>query len=183
MAAGPTRRTALTAAAALPLLAAGCKGVGALAAPPRPAPDVALLRAAITAEELMVARYQAATALMTRSAGPAADPRPGAGSLSPLLTGLLGEHRAHLAGLRARLAVPVPGPYASDRAGPLPPAGRLPTAAGDLLAYLAGAELAAADRLSRQLLAAPPALAQLMASIGAAEATHGAALQAAGRRR
>jgi len=45
------------------LLAAGCRGVGALAAPPRPAPDVALLRAAISAGELMVTRYAEAARL------------------------------------------------------------------------------------------------------------------------
>ena len=58
MAAYPTRRVVLAAAATLPLAAAsGCGGVNVLAAPPRPAPDVALLRSAIAAEQLLIARY------------------------------------------------------------------------------------------------------------------------------
>ncbi len=176
MAASPTRRAALAAAAAgLPLLAAGCKGPGALAAPPRPAADVAQLRAAIAAEELMVARYQAA--LATGAAGPAGAGRTGP---RPLLTALLGQHRAHLDRLRRQLRVP-PGPYAGDRTVPRPAVGPLPPEARALLAHLAAAEAAAADRLAGQLAAVPPSLAQLLASISAAEATHGPALLAAGR--
>jgi len=180
VAAVTTRRTALAAAAALPLLAAGCKGVGALAAPPRPAPDVALLRSAIAAEELLVARYQAADRLMGRSAGTVADQRPG-GSLAALVSLLLDQHAAHLTRLRDRLIVPVPGPDATDRPGRLPSAPPLPPAPRALLADLAAAEHAAAARLARQLLAAPPALAQLLASIAAAEATHVPQLRSAER--
>ena len=48
----------------------------------------------------------------------------------------------------------------------------LPAAPQQLAAYLAAAERQAAARLERQLLSAPPSLAQLLASISAAEATH-----------
>jgi multidrug efflux pump subunit AcrA (membrane-fusion protein) len=98
-----TRRAVLAAtAASLPLLAlSGCKGVGALATPPRPAPDVAVLKAAIAAEEVMIARYDA---VITRSARLA-------GSLRPLRA----EHQSHLVQLRSRLIVP-PG-----SGGPVPP--------------------------------------------------------------
>ena len=42
----------------LPLAAvSGCDGPDVLAAPPSPAPDVTVLRGAITAEQLMITRY------------------------------------------------------------------------------------------------------------------------------
>jgi hypothetical protein len=173
--AGPKRRTVLVASAALPLLAAGCQGVGALAAPPRPAPDVALLREVIAAEELMVARYAEAIRLMSAVVAPGPAAR-AAHSQRALLDSLLGQHRAHLRQLLARLVVPVGSPYppAPRRRGPEP---ALPPAPTRLLARLADAESAASARLARQLLAAPPALAQLLASISAAEATHVPALR------
>jgi len=100
VAADRTRRAVLTAGAAcLPILAvSGCKGVGALAAPPRPAPDVAILRAAIAAEEVMIARYDAVVR--------------GSDGLAAALRPLRAEHRAHLAQLRSRLIVP---PAAASR--------------------------------------------------------------------
>ena len=167
MAAGRTRRAVLAAAAGLPLLAvSGCKGVGALAAPPRPAPDVAVLRSAIAAEEVMIARYDA---VMTRSASLAARLRP-----------LRGEHRLHLAQLRSRLIVP---PASAAAASPSPsPAGpgSVPAGSAAAISYLQAAEHAAAVTLLRQLAAVSPSLAQLMASVAASEATHVAALAAAG---
>ena len=64
MTAGPTRRVMLTASAALPLVAlAGCRGVGALAPPPAPAPDVDVLTTAIAGEQLLIARYEAVLAV------------------------------------------------------------------------------------------------------------------------
>lgn len=184
VAAAQSRRALLgAAAAALPLLLAGCKGVQALGAPPRPAPDVALLQAAISAEELMVARYQAALRLP--------QPLPAA-----TLGALLAEHQAHLGQLRSRL---IPGsPQAAGAvasagavrsAGARPSAGRpspspgqpsVPAGARPAASYLADAEQAASDYLLRQLLLAPPALAQLLASISASEATHVPVLQAVG---
>jgi hypothetical protein len=174
MAAGRTRRAVLAAAAGLPLLAvSGCKGVGALATPPRPAPDVAVLRSAIAAEEVMIARYDA---VMTRSASLAARLRP-----------LRAEHRLHLAQLRSRLIVPpasaaAASPSPSPSPTGQPPAGPGGVAAGSAAAisYLQAAEHAAAVTLLRQLAAVSPSLAQLMASVAASEATHVTALAAAG---
>jgi hypothetical protein len=168
VAAGRTRRAVLAAAAALPLLAvSGCKGVGALATPPRPAPDVAVLRSAIAAEEVMIARYDA---VMTRSA-----------SLAARLRTLRGEHRLHLAQLRSRLIVPPasaaaaspsPSPSGQPPAGP----GSVPAGSAAAISYLQAAEQAAAATLLRQLAAVSPSLAQLMASVAASEATHVTAL-------
>lgn len=174
--AGRSRRSVLAATvASLPLLAVtGCKGVGALATPPRPAPDVAVLRRAIAAEELMIARYDA---VITRSAGLAAALRP-----------LRAEHRLHLAELRSRLVVPaggVPAGGAAGRAGRRPAQARAAAPAASsgpatAISFLQGAERSAAADLLRHLAAVSPSLAQLMASIAASEATHVAALSAAG---
>jgi hypothetical protein len=168
--AGRSRRSVLAATvASLPLLAVtGCKGVGALAAPPRQQPDVAVLRAAIAAEELMIARYDA---VIARSASLAAGLRP-----------LRAEHRLHLAELRSRLIVPPGSPAGTAAqspaaARPAAPRQGSPAAA---ISFLQGAERAAAADLLRHLGAASPSLAQLMASIAASEATHVAALSAAG---
>ncbi len=173
---GPTadrsRRAVLAATvASLPLLAVtGCKGVGALAAPPRPAPEVALLRAAIAAEELMIARYDA---VIARSPGLTAGLRP-----------LRAEHRLHLAEFRSRLIVP-PGSAAASAASPAPASsGASPGASGApartaaAISFLQGAERVAAAELLRRLTAVSPSLAQLMASVAASEATHVAALAA-----
>jgi len=191
VAADPTRRTVLAATAALPLLAAGCKGVGALAAPPQPAPDVALLRDVIAAEELMIARYQAAiriapgTGASAGSAGTAAGSAGAAAGdgtgMAVVLRSLLSQHQAHLARLSARLIVPVGSRYPPALSHRRTPAPRLPSVPHQLAAHLAAAERAASGRLARQLLAAPPSLAQLLASISASEATHVPVLRTAGR--
>lgn len=161
------RRGVLAATMAAPLLAAplfatGCsRGFGALGTPPRPLPDVAVLTRAIVAETRLIARYQAVLARFPR--------------LATALDPLLADHRAHLAGLRARLvpgaAQPSPSPSASSAASQPVPAGQ--TAA---VAYLGAAEDAAAAALLGRLAAASPSLAQLLASIAASEATHAAAL-------
>ena len=171
VAAGRTRRSILAAAAGLPLLAvSGCKGEGALATPPRPAPDVAVLRSAIAAEEVMIARYDA---VMTASASLAARLRP-----------LRAEHRLHLGQLRSRLIVP-PASAVAPSPSPLP-SGRSPAGPGSVppgpaaaISYLQAAEHAAAAMLLRQLAAVSPSLAQLMASVAASEATHVTVLAAA----
>ena len=166
------RRAVLAAAASTALLAAaGCKGVGALASPPRPASEVALLRAAIAAEEEMVARYHA---VIIRSPGLAAGLRP-----------LRAEHQRHLAELRSRLIVP-PGSAAGAARSPAAARSRRPQPAQDsgpaspaaAISFLQEAERTAAADLLRQLTAASPSLAQVMASIAASEATHVAALAA-----
>ena len=87
-----TRRGLLSAAAALPLAAAGCQGLRVLGTPPRPLPDVAVLRTAMDGETLLIAQYTAVLAAQPGLAG--------------LLDPLLGQHRAHL-GRPWPLAAPV----------------------------------------------------------------------------
>ncbi len=157
------------AAAALPLLLAACKGVQALGVPPPPPVDVRALKAAISAEQVMVDRYRAAVAL------PAAA---GTGVMTAFAS-VLAEHQEHLAQLRSRLVQPATGPSPSPSASAspsyLPPGGLAAT-----LRFLEHAEQTAADRLTAYLPVAPPALAQLFASIAASEATHAPFLRAAG---
>ncbi len=63
---GPTRRALLAASAAtLPVLLTACKGVQSLGTPPAPPRDIVLLRDAISAEQLMVARYLTASRQLT----------------------------------------------------------------------------------------------------------------------
>jgi hypothetical protein len=155
------RRSVLAAAAAAaPLLAAGCKGVGGLGTLPRPGPDVAVLRGAIGTEQALIARYHSALAAS-----------PG---LKDTLDPVLGQHLAHLAALRSRLI----GPAATPRPARPSPAstGRVADQASTLDA-LAAAEQAAAGALVSRLAAASPSLAQLLASISAAEASHAALLR------
>jgi len=155
--ADPRRRSVLAAAAmTFPLLAAGCKGVGALGTPPRPLPDVAVLDNAITAEKLMIARYRATIA--------------GSPGQAAFLTPLLAQHRAHLARLRSRLFDPreTPSPAGSGRPGG--PAASGGHASG--LIALRAAEEDAASALIRHLTEVTPSLAQLLASIAASEASH-----------
>jgi len=152
------RRSVLAAAgAAVPLLAAGCKGVGGLGTLPRPGPDVAVLRAAIGTEQALIARYRSALAAS-----------PGwQDTLDPVLD----QHLAHLAALRSRLISPVtPGPARTS-----PPAAAGQAAVG--LSALAAAEQAAAGALISRLATASPSLAQLLASISASEASHAALLR------
>jgi hypothetical protein len=170
VAVGPTRRAMLAAsAAAVPFLATACRGIQVLGTPPPPAPDIRVLRSAIAAEQLMIARYRAAI----RQAGKDGPPGQAAGAG---LTGLLSEHEQHLAQLRARLIEP---------AGYTPPRPGSPAAANSGQAGLAGVigalatdEQAVSDALAAQLLAVPPSLAQLLASISASEATHVPVLRA-----
>lgn len=168
----PTRRMLLAAAGSGTLLLAGCKGIAALGPLPTLAPDVRTLDEAIRAEELMVATYEAA--LSALGAGP------GAGRLTPVLATVLADHRAHLAQLRKRLVLPPRLATARPRQSLPPPA--LPAGRGRIVGSLLAAEREAAARLARQLLDVPPALAQLMASIGASEAAHVVVIAAARRR-
>ncbi|MFB4311009.1 DUF4439 domain-containing protein [Actinomadura sp. GTD37] len=119
--------------------------------------DVPVLVGAIASEQNLIAAYEAA-----RSARPAL-----AGRLDPVLA----HHREHLAVLK-RHYVPGSGDRA-DEGGALPPPPGPPTASqGSPLAELRAAE----DRAARGRIAdaakAGPALAQLLASIGACEAGH-----------
>jgi hypothetical protein len=154
-----TRRRVLAAAAmTLPLVAAGCKGIGALGTPPKPAADVAVVRAAIAMETQLIARYGAVLGALPQ--------------LAPVLRPLLAQHHEHLTRLRSRLIIPQgarPVPSArAPRHGTAPVPGTTQAA----LASLRDAETAAATALLAHLTAAPESLAQLLASISASEATH-----------
>jgi hypothetical protein len=169
---GPSRRAVLAAsAAAAGALVTGCRGVQALGAPPPPSPEVRLLRAAITAEQLLIARYRVA---LRQAAGP------GGHAAALGLTAIAAEHAAHLVQLSARLVIPPGSALARE---PKPSAGpaALPSGLTSAIAALAGDEQAAVTRLSGQLLAVPGSLAQLLASIAASEATHVPVLHALGR--
>jgi hypothetical protein len=169
MARDATRRRVLTATAVtLPLLAAGCKGIAALGPPPKAAPDVAVARDAMAVETQLIAAYDAVLAALPALGG----------TLRPLLA----QHHDHLAQLRARLIIPAghPLPAASPgakthRRAPVP---GTPAAA---LGQLRDAEDTAARALLAHLTAAPPSLAQLLASISASEATHALILGTAAR--
>jgi hypothetical protein len=160
---GPTwvsRRSLLVAAsAALPVLLTGCKGVQALGTPPPPPREIRVLRAAITAEELMVARYAAAIPRLQGSNG----------GLLAAVRAIQTEHAAHLGQLRSRLIEPTGAPTPS---APRAPAVAVGSSPGNLLGELEQAEQSASNRLLEQLAVLPPALAQLFASIAASEATH-----------
>ena len=168
----PTRRLMLVAAGACSLALAGCKGITVLGTRPETAADVVALEHAITAEELMIARYRLALAALPagqHQAGGTGKPKAG-GADRAVVAALLGEHREHLAQLRARLILPPRLATASPQPSPTPSAA--PSGRHRILAELAAAEAAASDRLVGLLPAVPPALAQLMASIAAAEAAH-----------
>ncbi|HEV2375204.1 MAG TPA: hypothetical protein VGS19_23970 [Streptosporangiaceae bacterium] len=153
MAQDATRRTVLAVVtAALPVLASGCKGVGALGTPPKPGPEVAMARQAIAQEVLMLARYQAVI-----TADPGA-----AGLLRPIAA----QHGEHLARLRARLR----GPHALHQSL-TPPTVHAPAAVPGLT-WLADAEDASARWLLSRVGAASPSFAQLLASVAASEASH-----------
>lgn len=155
----PTRRRVLGAAAAVGTLGlAGCKGIEVLG--PRPAPSTAVLTLehAIAAEERMLATYQAAKTALP------------AGHASQVVTAIAAQHQAHLDGLKARLELPQR--LRTARPKPAPTVPSLPSAPHAVLAELAAAEAQASVRLVAELTSVPAAVAQLMASIGAAEAAH-----------
>lgn len=159
------RRSVLAATVmTVPLAVAACKGVGGLGTLPRQAPDVGVLRHAIGTEQALIARYHSALA-----GSPGLD-----GTLGPLLA----QHREHLARLAPMLIAP-----ATPRATPRPSASATAGAASSRAATLAALEAAetdAASSLVRRLALAPPALAQLLASIAASEASHALLLRTHG---
>ncbi len=157
----------LASATTLPLLlaAAGCRSSDAFAGPdplagrPRPAPDLVTLQAVITAEENLIFLYRTAISGDSRTAR--------AQELEPLLT----QHEQHLTQLKRRLIQPAG--TASAQASPSatgPAPGRV------TIARLRTAERASAAGLVRRLATVEPALAQLFASIAAADVTHVTAL-------
>jgi len=164
----PRRRVLLASAAALPLLlgAAGCRssdvftGPDPLAGRPPLGHDVLTLQAVITAEENMIDLYQLAIS---------GDPGT---TRAQTLRSLLAQHQQHLVQLKARLIVP-PGASASPSPSSASP---FPRASTVSITRLRAAERASAADLVRRLATAPPALAQLLASIAASDATHATAL-------
>lgn len=161
------RRVLAAAAAALPLVVAGCKGIGALGTPPGTPTGVTVAADAIAVETGLIAHYGK---VLAAQPGLAAQLRP-----------ILAQHHEHLIRLRARIIVPkgrpTPTPSPSARLRPAP----VPGTASGALAYLRDAENAAAAALLTHLGTAPPSLAQLLVSISASEATHAALLGAHGR--
>ena len=159
----------LASAAALPLLlgAAGCRssdvftGPDPLAGRPPLGHDVLTLQAVIAAEENMIDLYQLAI-----GGGDSGTTR--ARTLRSLLT----QHQQHLVQLKARLIVP-PGASPSPSPSSARPSPRASTVS---ITRLRAAERASAADLVRRLATAPPALAQLLASIAASDATHATAL-------
>jgi hypothetical protein len=176
----------LASAAALPLLLAtgGCRSSDAFTGPdplagrPPLSHDVLTLQAVITAEENLIDLYR--TAL---------NGEPGT-ARSRTLRPLLAQHEQHLAQLRARLIVP-PGTSASpSQSGPTtrPSASATGSSAPARVspaqvswARLRAAERASAAALVQRLATAPPALAQLLASMAASDTTHVMVLASKGR--
>jgi hypothetical protein len=164
----PRRRVLLASAAALPLLlgAAGCRssdvftGPDPLAGRPPLGHDVLTLQAVIAAEENMIDLYQLA---ISGDSGT---------SRARTLRSLLAQHQQHLVQLKARLIVP-PSASASPSPSSASPSPRASTVS---ITRLRAAERASAADLVRRLATAPPALAQLLASIAASDATHVTAL-------
>jgi hypothetical protein len=172
-----SRRALLAASAALPLLLTACKGIQALGTPPPPAPDIVALRTAISAEEVMLARYAAVLKPYSRS-GPTSVPDRTL-VIVTAIKAVQAEHAAHLMQLKSRLIEP-----AGSSPSPSPsPSVHVTGSITAELAALEQAEQAASDRLIGQLGGLPASLAQLFASIAASEATHVPYLQAARRDR
>ncbi|WP_242608727.1 ferritin-like domain-containing protein [Actinomadura formosensis] len=147
------RAAALAGGALVPPWLAGCTAEAA------PRTDVSVLIGAIASEQSLIAAYEAALSVAPSLAG----------RLSLALT----HHREHLAVLKRHY---VPG--SGDRAvqgGATPSPGTaplIPVGGSGALAELRGAEERAARARTADAAKAGPALAQLLASIGACEAGH-----------
>jgi hypothetical protein len=161
-------------AAGLPLLITACKGVQVLGSPPPPPAEIATLRAAITAEQDLVTAYGAAVSPASAGTDGATD------GGTAMLAAVLAEHRQHLSQLKSRLIETAA--QRSAAAASAGPSGPVRTGAPPAIVQLEQAEAAASDRLIGQLAGLPPSLAQLFASIAAAEATHVPLLRSLGRR-
>ena len=180
----PSRRALLAAAVSAPLLA--CTGperperADRTAASPDGTPparprgtsaregDAAVRERVLTGEHALLARYEATAARHP--------------SLAPRLGPLAREHAAHLAALAEDS--PPAGPGESPAPSPRSPGspgssgGPVPATAARALAALAEAERDAARARLEDVVTASPALARLLAGIGAAEAAHAALLSA-----
>jgi hypothetical protein len=165
----------LASAAALPLLlgTAGCRssdvftGPDPLAGRPPLGQDVLTLQAVIAAEEGMIDLYRAAIS---------GDSGKYRAARARTLRALLAQHEQHLARLKARLIVP-PGMSASPSPSPDGSGSAFFSGGPVGMARLRAAERTSAANLVRRLATAPPALAQLLASIAASDATHVTALR------
>jgi Ferritin-like domain len=132
-----------------------------------------VLRAAISAEELMVARYAAAVSSLDASL----PPRPTRADTASLtaIREVQAQHADHLAALKSRLVEP-----SGSSPSPSPsPSVRVTGSLRAVLSMLEQAEETASARLLSQLDGLPGSLAQLFASIAASEATHVPFLHAA----
>ncbi|MFC9975033.1 hypothetical protein ACFVH6_29445 [Spirillospora sp. NPDC127200] len=156
-----SRRAALaTALAAAPPLLGGCTLPGTARRAAHA--DVPVLAGAISAEQDLIALYEAA-----HSAHP---------GLARRLAPALAHHREHLAVLK-RHFVPGSGDRRDEGAAvPDPRRQELPEDADRALAALRQAEAQAAAARAADVAKAAPALAQLLAGIGACEAGHAALL-------
>lgn len=132
----------------------GCSTIGRAAAPP-PGPEVALLSGVMQSEAGLIALYDAVLAAHHR--------------LAARLTPLRDHHVQHLSVLQRHY---VPG----TNTGTTTPAPQVTATAPDgetrALSALRGAERKAAAARADDVRRAAPALAQLLASIGACEAGH-----------
>ncbi|WP_327086577.1 hypothetical protein OIE66_30160 [Nonomuraea sp. NBC_01738] len=147
-----SRRAVITSGAALAVLASGCGADEPPAAPKAEDPEQALVRELIAGKEHTIGLY---TALITA----------GAVKLEPFRR----RHEEHLAELRRRhpRATAMPTNPPTTAPSPMPKVS---------LARLRDVERKAAALRPRQLGDASPALAQLIASIGACEALHALSL-------
>lgn len=153
----------------LVLALAACEPLGRASGRPDGDPGLAAVRRALRGEERMIAEYETVRIQYPELAS----------RIGPVVQ----EHRAHLRMLRAQIS-PSPSPAesstpsspvstsASARPAPSDPAGAI--------SALVERERAAADARIRDLEAAPPFVAQLLASISASEATHAAVLARTG---
>jgi hypothetical protein len=154
---------------------AGCKGLTALGPVPHVSADVVTLEHVISAEETMVAIYQAAVNQLGNTSITS-----GNGSDAQTVAAIHAEHVEHLRQLQARLILPPRYAKRTSSSGKHPKPPQLPPDAKAVIATLAGYEHAAATKLTSDLVAVPAALAQLMASIAASESAHVVYLHQAG---
>lgn len=153
---GPSRRVLLGSSLLLTVSCGRLGGVGA----EDDDPDVSVIRQVIKAEEGLVASY--------------ADARRRHPDLATRIDPVAAQHREHLAALRRRLgAVPAtPSAAPSPASDPLRVPRPLPDSPELAIAALQADEDAAARARVDDLRRASGALAQLLASVGASEASH-----------
>ena len=159
--AGPSRRAVLVGAG---LLAVAACSSGAEPQPPEPDPDLPIRALAVDGVRGLVAMYDA----VSRA-------HPG---LRTELAPLAAETAAHLSALEPRASSPTAstGTSTSPSATASPPV-TVPSSAAAARTALVRAERHEAELRVTQLAAASPALARLLAAIGASEAAHATLLR------